>query len=503
MRYDILVKVSLYLLLSLLCVSAQAADYVNGELFLEVNLASGDHIRFKPVSSSNPSFTVTEESLPVVRDVLGEITVGVVSGNGISYWGILKSAEPWSEQEEGYKREYFAWQDSCLVIKRENLIFEDTSFTAPDAAKSYIKANRIPESKLMNIPLINSTVSIISANGDQLYCETPLKIHTDTPVSLSGSDLAYSGDFIVKCVNGQLVINHFLPLEEYVGGVIQNEIGNNAPLEALKAQAVSARTHAISLLLYNRHKDDGYDLCNSTHCQVYKGKYLLNDAILQAVSETKDQIMTYQGKVIDATYSSCCGGKTDSSQNIWNGLPKPYLMGSVCIPEAGNYDLSLEKQAREWIDSSIGFSGMSSWEQKSLSWRASISRYSLASNLGLGYVNRIVIAKRGYSGRITDMYFLGSGTVHLTSEYKIRQAFGGTKSSFFYITGEYSQDGNGNVTVYPHNTMFLRGRGSGHGVGMCQVGTLRRARMGEDYQKILTLYYPGIDFVSNWKHDAR
>ncbi|MDZ4182346.1 MAG: SpoIID/LytB domain-containing protein, partial [Candidatus Cloacimonadaceae bacterium] len=292
-----------------------------------------------------------------------------------------------------------------------------------------------------------------------------------------------------------------LPLEDYVGGVIQNEIGNSAPIEALKAQAIAARTHAVSLLLYNRHKSDGYDLCNATHCQVYKGKHLSNDNIVRSVIETKYQIMVYGARVADATYHSSCGGRTDSSANIWKGTPLPFLMGVACWDDCDSLDLTNEKNARAWIDTKVVSPGASSWERATLQWEKTVTRTTLENNLGIKSLRRIEINKRGTSGRIVSMTFVGNNRVTLDSEYRIRQVFGGLSSSFFYIKGTYSSS-KGAIVMQVPTKLQVKGKGSGHGVGMCQVGTLKRARDGMAYTDILQTYYPGTSLSDKWmEHD--
>ncbi len=496
MKYIRLVKVSLCLLA--LGTSLRAAEFRDGKLWVEVLLASGTTLKIEPAGSARVNMLVSEEDSPIQANLSGTLQIQVRNPDPLLYWGLLEGSLPWEDQSEGVLREVFAWEDSMLVIRRETLIYAPDSFPDRDEALEFALAAGYPEESVQSIPLLNSTVMIRAQNGTEHYYETPLRLHSDSPVYIGGVKLEFKGEFILKTVNGKIVLNHFLPLEDYIAGVIQHEIGSNAPLEALKAQAVAARTHAVSLLLYNRHVSDGYDLCNTTHCQVYKGTYLQTDDVRKAVLETQSEILLTSGRVADATYHSSCGGKTDASSNIWNGLPQPYLMGVTCIASAENFDLTLEDSARRWIDTPVPTQGMSSWEKNSMFWSTRITRQALAKNLGLSYVNRIVINKRGVSGRITDMSFYGSGTVRLTSEYKIRQAFGGLRSSLFYIRQVYSADTSGNITIYPQDTLILVGKGSGHGVGMCQVGTLQRARNGSSYREILSHYYPGTWLSDNW-----
>jgi len=348
--------------------------------------------------------------------------------------------------------------------------------------------------------VLNSTVQIQDATGNICYMETPLKIHSEAELSFNSDSYAYSGDFILKTVKKKIVLNQFLPLENYLAGVVQNEIGDNAPAEALKAQIVAARTHALTLLLNNKHKADGYDLCNSTHCQVYRGKYLLNEQILQAIYECSPEVLFFNGNLAETTYHSCCGGKTEAADIIWNGKPINYLKGVSCINKVNSYDLSKEKDAREWIDKHLAEGEMSSWERGALSWNKSISHNQLAKNAGLTSINRIEIIQRGYSGRITKIKLIGNDTILLNSEYQIRQVFGNLLSSFFYIAGPY-RIANETVIIIPQQTIKIKGRGAGHGVGMCQVGALRMARKGTNYKEILLHYYPETTINKEWIDD--
>lgn len=498
MRCVKFVKVILSLFLALAAVWAYAAEYREGRLYIEVLLSSGNDITLESEDGSPANLSFEEKDSPISRVMEGNARISLVEAENTALWGLLSRIEPWNDGSNGVLREYFAWEDSCLVIRRENLIYEGISFPRQEEAEQYARETGIPENQILSIPMVNTRVRVESA-GREHYFETPLKIHSAAPVFIGGVKLGFSGEFALKAVSGQLVLTQILPLEEYIAGVIQNEIGNSAPPEALKAQAVTARTHAVSLLLYNRHKDDGYDLCNTTHCQVYKGKHLLNADILEAVEATRGEILVCEGRVADATYHSACGGKTDSSANIWHGAPLTHLSGVTCIESATGFDLSKESQARRWIETSIPTDGMSSWEKASLSWQKSISQKALAKNVGLARIDRIVINKRGNSGRITDITFHGSGSTRLTSEYQIRRAFGSAKSSFFYIRGAYSLAQNGGVVIHPQGTVTIKGRGSGHGVGMCQVGTLRRARQGGGYQDILRHYYPGTNITADWR----
>jgi len=483
----------------LLCGALFAADYHDGQLWLEVNLTSEPQLSIKPVGGQ---LVVSESDGLISRTYSSAIKVSVVNPDATLYYGILDRKESGTSTEPdslAVPREVFVWEQDKLKIKRELLHFLPQSFSDKPSADAYATAHNIPLSKVMEVHVINSTLKIEDKQGVS-YLETPLRISSSGEIFINGSSLGYSGEFILKTVNRQLVINHYLSLETYLAGVVQNEIGNNSPVEAMKAQAVAARTHALSLLVNNRHKSDGYDLCSGTHCQVYKGKYLQNSIVLETVNDCAGEALFVDGIIADATYHSSCGGKTDASSAIWKGKPIAHLNGVTCIPEVDSLDLSCESDARKWIDTKTETAGMSSWERGALAWEKTISAKELASNAGLAYINRIEITRRGRSGRILNLKLIGDQTITLDNEYKIRQVFGNLYSSFFYIDGTYRMV-DGNVQITPKSNIHMMGKGAGHGVGMCQVGALRLARFGLSYREILAHYYPGTAISRDWMNE--
>ncbi|HOH60414.1 MAG TPA: hypothetical protein PLI73_05820, partial [Candidatus Cloacimonadota bacterium] len=158
-----------------------------------------------------------------------------------------------------------------------------------------------------------------------------------------------------------------------------------------------------------------------------------------------------------------------------------------------DYDLSTEEGVAAWLGHKPDTTGMSSWEKASLSWKRSISRTKLASNLGLNQLREIRILNRGDSGRILKMAFIGEREVVLDGEFKIRQAFGNLPSSLFCLQGMHGTD-----RFKPPSQIMIVGRGSGHGVGLCQVGALRKARAGMTYEEILQNYYPHTVISTDW-----
>lgn len=132
----------------------------------------------------------------------------------------------------------------------------------------------------------------------------------------------YNGIFAFSRNQSGVALTNILPLEAYVAGVLPYEISNTWPLETLKAFAIVVRSYTLTHA--ERHSGTEVDVCNNAHCQVYKGAGRINKNVLTAVQETAGQVMTYDGEIVDAYYSSSMGGTTVSAKDAWGG-DIPYL----------------------------------------------------------------------------------------------------------------------------------------------------------------------------------
>lgn len=148
----------------------------------------------------------------------------------------------------------------------------------------------------------------------------------------------YRGVFEVRAASASaLTLVNVLNLEDYLRGVVPNELSPAAfpELEALKAQAVAARTYALRNM--GQFRSRGYDLCATPSCQVYRGRSTEHPLTDQAVAETEGIAISYAGGLINALYTSTCGGHTEDGGNIFEGEPVPYLKGVACAPERGTW----------------------------------------------------------------------------------------------------------------------------------------------------------------------
>ncbi|HSE40865.1 MAG TPA: SpoIID/LytB domain-containing protein [Acidobacteriota bacterium] len=174
-----------------------------------------------------------------------------------------------------------------------------------------------------------------------------LLLRTDRPVRFWNDSLVLGVDndryrgIVLVSVNtlGRLTVVNQLNFEDYLKGVVPNEIGGGTAqtFEAVKAQAVAARTYAVKNL--KQFDQDGYDLCATPRCQVYSGLSTESETANRAIEETKGEILTYAGEPINALYTSTCGGRTENAEFMFEGWNYPYLKSVDCYPEENGQNL--------------------------------------------------------------------------------------------------------------------------------------------------------------------
>ena len=301
---------------------------------------------------------------------------------------------------------------------------------------------------------------------------------------------------------GKLSAINEVQIDQYLKGVVPSEMPAAYPMDALKAQAVAARSDALSKI-FAKHVNDPFHLCATVHCQVYSGITDYNERTSKAVEATAGEVLTFEGKVCDAVYSSVCGGHTENKENVWNSPGESYLNGIMDSKngDAGQFNLKSEKDVLRWINSKPPvYCNVDAHKTPStlngavkyFRWEETFSRLHLEdiirkkTGVDIGKFYGIVPIKRGESGRLIEIEILGSRKNHkIKKELNIRRSLSENtlRSSCFYITMTYDKDG------IPAEITF-HGAGWGHGVGMCQVGAAVMAEQGASYNKILKHYYP-------------
>lgn len=280
-------------------------------------------------------------------------------------------------------------------------------------------------------------------------------------------DAAQSGAVMLKvCVGDQL---EEMELEEYILRVVSAEMPASYELEALKAQAVAARTYTLRKKLGGGcQKIEGAEICSDhTHCQAYcseedmKKKWgddyqTYHEKMKQAISQTAGQVLVYEGQPISALYFSSSGGMTESSEHVFGGQV-PYLQ-SVSSPGESDYAGAQTKKEFSYAEAAALIS----------------EKYPEAKITAQNAKTAISILSRYESGRVENLK-LGETTI---SGVKARQLFGLRSANFTIGFGS--------------DKMTFETIGYGHGVGMSQAGANAMGKDGKTYQEILLHYYTGV-----------
>lgn len=319
-------------------------------------------------------------------------------------------------------------------------------------------------------------------------------------------DRIYRGEIEVDIdQEGKLTVVNVLPLEEYLQGVVPAEMSASFPVEALKAQAITARTFLL-YHFYRKHRNAPFDVCDDVHCQAYTGVLNESDKTNRAIEETRGLVLTHQNELCSTPYSAVCGGHTEDASVVWDTDGAPYLTGIFDIKPAIKdrlaFDLQEQQNAKKWISSQPNvFCHLQAYEnvdfasyaRKYFRWEHRIERQELERLIknrtgeDVGTLLEIRPLERGVSGRISEILFRGtlnSVTVH--GELRIRRILSETtlySSCFFVKTLS-------DTTGVPE-TFILKGAGWGHGVGMCQIGASVMAKEGYSGREILEHYYRG------------
>ncbi|HMF02558.1 MAG TPA: SpoIID/LytB domain-containing protein [Terriglobia bacterium] len=207
--------------------------------------------------------------------------------------------------------------------------------------------------------------TLIELDGGRLIAlPKGAKVQIDAGVPIEFDNRSYRGkiEVFVNSRNTLTVVNE-LPLEEYLFGVVPNELNpvTFGEIEALKAQAVAARTYIVRNL--GQYKNEGYDICASDTCQVYQGQGTENPLSTQAVTDTRGMIAAYNDLPINALYSSTCGGRTEDAENIFEDKV-PYLVSTICEykhPEPTAFTTS--RAFPDWKDAVLAVAGVSNFTQ--------------------------------------------------------------------------------------------------------------------------------------------
>lgn len=290
----------------------------------------------------------------------------------------------------------------------------------------------------------------------------------------------YAGGLKFIVEGDRITAVNCIGVEDYLMSVISSEMKSSASIELLKAHAVISRSWLKARLKDHKAGHEHFDVCADDHCQRYQGLTMaVGDDVCRAIDRTWGQVLEYGGDICDTRYSKCCGGRTELFSTCWEDVDLPYLQ-SVEDPFCDCENSSILSQVLNDYD--LHTADFHDWTVQYTTDELS-ELVRTRTGIDFGTIVALEAVERGPSGRIK--YLRITGTLReevIGKELAIRKALSSShlKSSAFEI--EKSPDG-----------FVLKGRGWGHGVGLCQIGAAAMAAQRYDYRQILSHYYVGAE----------
>lgn len=276
------------------------------------------------------------------------------------------------------------------------------------------------------------------------------------------------GEVRLTLYKGTILVTNQLRLDEYLPGIVEPELGSlQVSPEAMKAQMIAGRSYLLSIR--ERHRKEGYEFCDGPHCQVFGGVVTDQPILTQAAKETQGMYLSYKGRPAAAFYHHSCGGATAASHDVWPGRPIPYLTRV----KDGDPMYCRKDSKATWIftrslDTLEGVFKKLRW----ISPKDKLKNISVLRTDAYGRALSILIQSRDQRTVVEAGAFRRGVNRFYKQEILM--------STMFTITHEPT-------------TYVFKGKGWGHGVGLCQAGAMTMARQGKTYQQILQHYYPGTD----------
>ena len=401
---------------------------MNGRIVALVLMLGIVFLSQAPVGSEHPAVPALTVKLslepPVTLRCLGPATLFYLPENALAPKPPL-SAAPWREVDGGTIRHQLAWR----------------------------------------VDLVDGRIILASEQGDWVTADLPLMLCSGDGGGFELNGAIYPGALLLWPEDGLLFFNE-VSLEDYVCGVLGSEAYAGWPLEALKANAVAIRSYT----LYSLEKHGTFDLCDTIHCQVYRGRP--QEAVFRtAVTETAGEILSWQGAPINAVYHSSSGGRTRNNEEVWVGPPLPYLRSVEDFDQDGrNYQ----------------------WPQHYLFCWA-----ELTEALGVAVDRELrMVPFFGATGERLGFRFYSHLTGKKLRNEELRRLLSLPSPNFRIFIYPEETEITQAVTLPPGTNLLFTGRGAGHGVGLSQWGAAAMASWGYSYRQILRHYY-GSEVVLN------
>ncbi len=327
-------------------------------------------------------------------------------------------------------------------------------------------------------PVLRNEYSVMQLEG-------PINIYAQEEIKINGVNFG-KNFYLKKDLYGTWTLVQKIEFDDYLAGVLPYEIGPNSPLEALKAQAVIARTWGI--FNSDRFNMDNYHLCISTQCQVYKPSKIVNKKVQKAIEETSNLILTYGNQPINAFYHGSNGGVSATAGESWQIQDYSYFKSTIDGSKSLNKIVNLPITSESELNNLLNYDKEQFYgsNHSLFRWNKKISSLEIKEKLiknKLININDDVLdlnsIDRGPSGRVTKLEIqtnkVNKSIVLVKDD--IRRVLNFIPSNLFTIN-KLSDD-----------LWLLRGGGFGHGVGLSQSGAIEMAKLGFSYEQILNHYY--------------
>ena len=473
-------------------------------------------------------------------DVIGCYHVLVESG--------YRSYEQAAADAQEYRDGFVAWIDGDYQVRAGSYTSRQE---AEDAAQSLGGTVAGTSSYAVNVTRTGTAEILFQFDGgDALALGVMPDVTGADTVRTWFKGYRYYGGFRYERIGGgDLTVVNIVDLETYIKGVVPYEMSSSWPLEALKVQAVCARSYAYINIHSGKHTSSHFDVCNTTDCQAYYGagtnssSYQATERTDQAVDETAGEYAWYDGQVIEAFYSSSHGGASESVYNVWGTSLEqyPYLCG---VEDPYEADMASKNSYSSWTVSytsselaqrleNYGYDASSGIESLTLTYSDlgnviqvrvnyrdggsdTIRPSSMRSVFGISSIRFTVNGQAASSGSGTTSSSGGgltaNGSTSLDSQGTYTVISGSGSLSQAGLDGLYAISGSGSITpaedaasgggsgtdtptgtqvTVSGSSYSFQGSGNGHQLGLSQYGAWAMAERGFTYEEIIEFYYPG------------
>lgn len=473
-------------------------------------------------------------------DVIGCYHVLVESG--------YRSYEQAADDAQEYRDGFVAWIDGDYQVRAGSYTSRQE---AEDAAQNLGGTVAGTSSYAVNVTRTGTAEILFQFDGgDDLALGVMPDVTGADAVRTWFKGYRYYGGFRYERIGGgDLTVVNIVDLETYIKGVVPYEMSSSWPLEALKVQAVCARSYAYINIHSGKHTSYHFDVCNTTDCQAYYGagtnssSYQATERTDQAVDETAGEYAWYDGQVIEAFYSSSHGGASESVYNVWGTSLEqyPYLCG---VEDPYEADMASKNSYSSWTVSytsselvqrleNYGYDASSGIESLTLTYSDlgnviqvrvnyrdggsdTIRPSSMRSVFGISSIRFTVNGQAASSGSGTTSSSGGgltaNGSTSLDSQGTYTVISGSGSLSQAGLDGLYAISGSGSITpaedaasgggsgtdtptgtqvTVSGSSYSFQGSGNGHQLGLSQYGAWAMAERGFTYEEIIEFYYPG------------